>query len=1597
MFRHKIFMKYSIPSYRSFAFIVWSMIAVAFLAGNYSLAQTPSGTHISIQAAGKYVYKNVPISVQSPVVTVTVGSLPNFEIHYSVSDSNVIFGDVVKLWLSFKNIGNASADTVTIQSILPASASNIVSVSNNGSVNGNVITWKEYNFPSAKQDSFLVQLKIDTTTAGHATLALSGLISWQGRTVTTAQNLVVGNFSRLALTNSATAAFVGSGRQIDYQLMVANTGNIKSDSTVLVDTISSNGTYDHADLTPTNVSANKRIITWNLGTLLPVTGVQNIKLTVLAASNLGLTQLKNDANVHSSSVPIISAAEIVTPIVPVRPAAMNLSLSQKYVWGNANRDSSNIIANVSDSLGTAVPDGVPVTFSTTLGLFDNHTRSITVFTSGGVAQTYLVSENVNNIVQKAVVTVVAGAAQSGTITGTLSVIMYPGAVTGIVRASVLVGSNIQQVPYKGAIAEVFDNTQQIVGGDTTGTDGVFFIALNKETMMFTLKIFVVDQFGDTLSTSTAMASDTLFDRKAVKILNTIAGRLQYATVNSPISVQGVDIYLDSLSAAPSAKQVSRKIQGKSAPLNMYSRIQSTKTDGLGRFKFENLQPAVYEVNVDSAKFPNYSGAVIVYDTLGGTFTINLNILVKPNSSLSLSMAAQPSVYAGDTIKYSIKYQNQGNIFHTNAVMLDTLPRYTSLVATQKGLFKAVTFDTSQRIVRWSIDTMAVGTTDSVGLTVAVTRNVPDSTYILNRSWFSSNQLASQNSQTVTLVRSAPVITMGNFVLGSKDSVVAGDSVRFEIWCRNAGTDSLRGVKIVDSIYNAGRNILKYTLWTANGAGHDTTVVDSAAVWNIGSIPPGKTDSLILYMGTDYSLNSGRRIQTTASILRNGIAVESSSASVIIMGNPQYSTSLQVVKSADKNVAEIGDVVTYQVAITNTSSAPPVLMKGLRIIDYLPHAFKYYPKSARYNGVPVDTKSSSNGTVLQWDLASVSRDTLRAGSTGILVYQLVLGADALESQGLNTVYATAQDSVGRPITSAPSQKQITVQPGVFTENGLIIGKIFYDDDRNGYQSEGEVGIKDVELWMEDGTRITTGDDGKFSLPNVKPGQHVLRVNERSLPPRTELLKGGRDFAGDASSRFVRLTEGGIARANFFVKRLLKDSISQKVGKVSKTAAVRSGWPRVVYLRNRIAASNKSNSVEFNVQINYSGGTWLQRIKIFDELPAGFTYVEGSGTFNGKEVAPALSGQHLTWALGRGSSLFEGTLRYSAEVDDSMPQQAGLESQSYVELMTSDSVLIQTDTLKTSTNIEKIPFIETSLPIEKLIFNPGESSLRKDALIIFQPIINAIKKYHFADIVVVGYPDIPAKRGTSAAAMLKLAEERANVAVDFLSRRIKLDSIHIFPCSVFRCDTNQNLLSIMMKGESGGKMKARHLELRIQNYFTNGLVIRDTGSSTSSIALVRTMPRSEKDFADSLYVIPGDELIFRYNLFSNPSASVLLADIIDSTARGLSIGNETFTLNEIPIISAAQFNGILSTTITPLVRKGKNEMAFEATIPKGEQINRINHSLYYERVNAFGETSIERSNVVSLSVRGITLSLLENALKREKELAGIGGNRKATTSK
>jgi hypothetical protein len=401
-------------------------------------------------------------------------------------------------------------------------------------------------------------------------------------------------------------------------------------------------------------------------------------------------------------------------------------------------------------------------------------------------------------------------------------------------------------------------------------------------------------------------------------------------------------------------------------------------------------------------------------------------------------------------------------------------------------------------------------------------------------------------------------------------------------------------------------------------------------------------------------------------------------------------------------------------------------------------------------------------------------------------------------------------------------------------------------------------------------------------------------------------------------------------------------------------------------------------------------------VFDELPSGFTYVDGSGLFNGRKVTPLISGDELTWNLGRGAAIFDGHLQYQVTVMRPELQSSGLESRSLVELMTADSVIIQCDTLKTTTSVQKLSYTEKRFPVVPLVFNPGKSTLRKDALKIFQPTVDLIREHRYAEIMLEGFPDIPIKRGTPISFAQNLAEARAKVALDFLSRRIKLDSIHITACSVFRGDTTKDLIASMMEGNKVPGA-AHHLELRVQDYFQDALVTRDTSMSVSAISLIRTPPQSEREFSDSIYAIPGDDLMFSCGIFSNPAGSTVQANVIDSTTAGMSISNGSLTLNHVPVISAAEFNGVISSSITPLIKKGTNEMQLQASIPPESVDERLVHVFYYQRMNAFGETTIERSNPVTIYVRGKNLSLLDRALKHEKDFSGTEGVRKSTTSK
>ncbi len=99
--------------------------------------------------------------------------------------------------------------------------------------------------------------------------------------------------------------------------------------------------------------------------------------------------------------------------------------------------------------------------------------------------------------------------------------------------------------------------------------------------------------------------------------------------------------------------------------------------------------------------------------------------------------------------------------------------------------------------------------------------------------------------------------------------------------------------------------------------------------------------------------------------------------------------------------------------------------------------------------------------------------------------------------------------------------------------MIFGKVYYDTNGNFMHDHNEETIKGVEIISEDGIRVLTDEYGKYSIPNVRMGDHILMVNQKTLPANTHIVLSSSDFLGDETTRLVKMTQSGIAKANFII--------------------------------------------------------------------------------------------------------------------------------------------------------------------------------------------------------------------------------------------------------------------------------------------------------------------------------------------------------------------------------------------------------------------------------------------------------------------------------
>lgn len=275
---------------------------------------------------------------------------------------------------------------------------------------------------------------------------------------------------------------------------------------------------------------------------------------------------------------------------------------------------------------------------------------------------------------------------------------------------------------------------------------------------------------------------------------------------------------------------------------------------------------------------------------------------------------------------------------------------------------------------------------------------------------------------------------------------------------------------------------------------------------------------LFFTGTSSATAQEIKNQASASGDNLPTGIVNSNETSLVAGQ----AALELIKTADRAAAEPGDTVVYRLALRNTGEAAA---SDIVVTDRSPLGVRFLPESLQGS---ITTGTNTEPVTLP----SAERDgrnvaftfpRLEPNQTLNIIYAAVITPDAVRGDGRN---------VAQERRSNIASFLMRIRPGILSDCGTIVGRVFVDKNFDGEQQPGEPGVPNAVIYMDDGNRITTDANGLFSLANVIAGNRSGTLDLSSLPGYS-LAPNLYFIEGNSQSRLVRLSPGGMARMNFAV--------------------------------------------------------------------------------------------------------------------------------------------------------------------------------------------------------------------------------------------------------------------------------------------------------------------------------------------------------------------------------------------------------------------------------------------------------------------------------
>ena len=320
--------------------------------------------------------------------------------------------------------------------------------------------------------------------------------------------------------------------------------------------------------------------------------------------------------------------------------------------------------------------------------------------------------------------------------------------------------------------------------------------------------------------------------------------------------------------------------------------------------------------------------------------------------------------------------------------------------------------------------------------------------------------------------------------------VVDDAAAYTVTVTNTGEAATSGDITLSDPLPAG-----ITFTGAVGTNWSCSGTTSVSCTFTGTLAPGASTSVTLNVMVGASAVNGNNTATASGGGDATCPVTARCAGTVLVPIQPRGIALQIVKSAYPVRVNAGSLVLYTLNVTNIVNYD---VNDAQVVDMPPNGLAFVPGS----GTIYDSNSANNAVSGARPITFSGVD-VAVGQT--IRIQYLLRAGAALAAGEYTNYAAAYDR-GQLISNI-AEFTVYAETGAdpLLEQTRILGKVFDDQNGNGWQDEGERGIPGVRVASVEGLVSETDAYGRYHIEgivllNQERGQNfILKLDTATLPP------------------------------------------------------------------------------------------------------------------------------------------------------------------------------------------------------------------------------------------------------------------------------------------------------------------------------------------------------------------------------------------------------------------------------------------------------------------------------------------------------------------